>query len=308
MMTISKEILMHPDFLADLADELCEMLEAIIDEEFEKGDSADFDFIDECANAINAIRSGDDSLILPVISRKDFLKKIGVKTERKYKILIAACAAIAIVFTAATQIKTEGNITLAHALSGIISDFFTDENQVEITTTQPDTAEKSIKLTSVSVETTPEFKNEYYIGEKFNSNGLKVYAVYDNGEKKAVNDYIVNVSETFGTKPCYETVEVSFGGYTQSFEVRVIESLETKKLTSIYAVFPEDFGFIADDLNNINLSFMQVYAVYSNGDETELSADEYTVETEYEKTLFEEYTNVTVKYENCSCSFMMFKE
>jgi len=56
MMTVSREILMHPDFMADLADELCESLEALIDAEFEKGDEADFDFIDECANAINAIR------------------------------------------------------------------------------------------------------------------------------------------------------------------------------------------------------------------------------------------------------------
>ena len=37
MMTVSKDILMHPDFMADFADELCEMLEALIDAEFEKG-------------------------------------------------------------------------------------------------------------------------------------------------------------------------------------------------------------------------------------------------------------------------------
>lgn len=304
MMTVSKEILMHPDFTAELADELCEMLETLIDAEFEKGDDTDFDFIDECANAINAIRSGDESLILPIISRKDFLKKIGIKTERKFRIMIAACAAIALVFGAVSQIKTEENITIAHALSGIISEFFTDEKQAE-TTTQP---EKKAKITGIAVETADNFRTEYYVGEKFSSNGLKVYAVYDNGERKAIDKYIVNVSDTFGTKACYETVEITLGNFAQSVEVRIIESLETKKLTSVYAVFPDDFDFTAKDLNNIDLSQMQVYAVYSNGDEKELSADEYEIITETKNNLLEEYATVTVMCESCSCSFMVFKE
>lgn len=308
MMTVNRDILMHPDFTAALADELCEMLEALIDAEFEKGDDTDFDFIDECAAAINAIRSGDTAQILPVISRKEFLKKIGIKTERKFKILIAACAAIALVFAAASQIKTEDNITIAHALSGIISDFFTDETQEEVTTTQPAMTEKTAEIKGISIETTSEFKNEYYVGEKFSADGLRVFAEYDNGERKAVDDFTFDVSESFGTQPKYETVKIIFGDYTQTLEVRIIESLETKKLTSIYALFPDDFNFTAEDLNNLDLSAMQVYAVYSNGDETQLSADEYTVETEYEKSLFEEYANVTVSYENCSCSFMVFTE
>ena len=131
MMTVSREILMHLDFMTNLADELCAMLESIIDAEFEKGDDTDFDFIDECADAINAIRSGDESQILPIISRKDFLKKVGVKTESKFKVLVAACAAIAILFTAGTQIEVEDDITIIEALSGIVSEFITDEKQDE---------------------------------------------------------------------------------------------------------------------------------------------------------------------------------
>ena len=308
MMTVSREILMHPDFMADLADELCESLEALIDAEFEKGDDADFDFIDECANAINAIRSGDDAQILPVISRKDFLKKVGIKTERKLKVLIAACAAIAIVFGAVSQIKTADNITIAHALSGIISEFFAGDNQEEIITTQPATTEKTAKITGIAVETADNFRSEYYVGEDFSTDGLRVYAVYDNGERKTVDNYTVNVPENFATKPCYETVEITAGDFTKTLEVRIIESLETKKLTSIYALFPEDFDFTTDDLENFDLGIMQVYAVYSNGDETELSADEYTVSKELESSLFESYLIVTVEHENCSCSFVVYKE
>ena len=317
MMTVSREILMHPDFMDNLADELCAMLEAIIDAEFDKGDDTDFDFIDECADAINAIRSGDESQILPLISRKDFLKNVGLKTESKFKIWIAAAAAIAILFTAGTQIEVEENVSIVQALSGIVSDFFTNTKQIEAVTTQPATTvtatattEKKASLIDITVETTPEFKTEYYVGEKFSDNGLKVFGEYDNGERRLVrvDDYTVEVPDSFGTEPKYETVKITVGDFTQTFEVRVIESLETKKLTSIYAIFPDDFDFTANDLNNIDLSEMQVYAVYSNGDETELSSDEYTVETEIEKHLLEENAFVTVSYEGCSCSFMVFNE
>lgn len=314
-MTVSREILMHPDFMTNLADELCAMLEALIDAEFDKGDDTDFDFIDECADAINAIRSGDESQILPLISRKDFLKKVGIKTESKFKILIAACAAIAILFTAGTQIEVEENISIVKALSGIVSDFFTNEKQVEATTTQlaPTTAattEKEASLINISIETTPDFKTEYYVGEKFSNKGIKVFGEYDNGERMLVriDDYAIEVSDSFGTQPKYETVKITVGSFTQTLEVRVVESNETKKLTSIYAIFPEDFDFTANDLNNINLSEMRVYAVYSNSDEAELSADEYTVETETERHLFEENAFVTVSYEGCSCSFIIYGE
>lgn len=312
MMTVSREILMHPDFMTNLADELCTMLEAIIDAEFDKGDDTDFDFIDECADAINAIRSGDNAQILPLISRKDFLKKVGIKTERKFKIWIAACAAIAILFTAGTQIEVEENVSIVQALSGIVSDFFTNTKQIEEVTTQPitTTTEKEASLINISVETTPDFKTEYYVGEKFSDNGLKVFGEYDNGERRLVrvDDYSVEVSDSFGTEPKYEPVKITVGNFTQTLEVRVIESIETKKLNSVYAIFPEDFTFTAKDLNNINLSEMQVYAVYSNGDETELTADEYTLDIEIEKNLIKEEALVTISYEGCSCSFMVFKE
>ena len=311
MMTVSREILMHPDFINNLADELCEMLEALIDAEFDKGDETDFDFIDECADAINVIRSGDESQILPLISRKDFLKKVGIKTESKFKAFVAACAAIAVLFTAGTQIEVEENVTLIQSLSGIVSEFF--ENIISKEATQPETtaAEKEASLINISIETTPDFKTEYYVGEKFSNKGLKVFGEYDNGERLLVriDDYTVEVSDSFGTQPKYETVKITVGDFTQTLEVRVIESLDTKKLTSVYAIFPEDFDFMAKDLNNIDLSEMQVYAVYSNGDETELSSDEYTVETEIEKTVFKpKEAFVTVSYEGCSCSFMVFKE
>lgn len=315
MMTVSREILMHPDFMNNLADELCEMLEALIDAEFEKGDDTDFDFIDECADAINAIRSGDSAQVLPIISRKEFLKKLGIKGERRIKIAVAACAAVALLIIAETQIEVRKDISIAEAFSGFISELFGENRQVELTTSQSETtAEPSTReaavIVGISVETTPEFKDEYYVGEEFSPNGIKVFAEYSNGIRKPVppGEYTTEAAEDFGTQPGYETVTVRSNGFEQEIKVRVIESLSTKKFNSIYAVFPEDYDFTAKDPNDIDLSEMQVYAVYSDGSERELTAEEYAVETEHEKTLFKESVTVTVSYEGCSCSFRVFKE
>lgn len=308
MMTVNKGILLHPDFMNGFAYELCEALEALIDSEFEKGDETDFDFIDECAQAINAIRSGDTAQILPLISRRDFFKKIGVKTDRKIQIFVAACAAVALIFTAATQIEVRENISIVQALSGIVSDYFTDRKQIEVTTTQPATTrEKEASIISICVETTPEFRSEYNVGEKFSTEGLRVFAEYENGERIIINpeNYSVDVTDSFGAKAGYETVTVKVGNFKQTIEVRVIESLSTKKLNSIYAVFPDSFDFTADDLNDIDLDEMQVYAVYSDGGEKELVGKEYSVDYEYRRKLFKNSVKVTVTHEGCSCSFVI---
>ncbi len=314
MIKVSREILMHPDFMPDFADELCGMLESVIDTEFSKGDDTDFDFIDECAEAINAIRSNDDSQILPLISRKDFLEKVGVNTEFKFKVMIAVCAAIALVFTAGTQIEVEEDVTVVKALSGIVSEFFMSEKRVEVTTAQPEItttaiAEKEANLIDVSIETTPDFKTEYCVGEKFSGKGIKVFGEYDNGERRLVriDEYTVEISDSFGTEPKYETVKITVGNFRRTLEVRVIESTETQKLTSIYAMFPDNFNFTAENLNAVDLSEMQVYAVYSGGDEKALDFDEYTVNKEYKKSLFKKTLTVTVSYKGCSCSFTVYE-
>ncbi len=328
MITVSREILMHPDFTENFADKLCEMLEEIMDEAFEN-DEIDFDFIDECASVINAIRSGDTLQILPVISRKEFFDKLNIKTDNKFRKVAIAAAVAALVMFAGTQIKTEDNVSVIQSLSGIISEVFRSEQITETTTafTEKTTAEREIiteksetttaditqkiaDIEGISVETTPEFRTEYYVGEKFSSNGLKVFAEYENGERKLVqsSDYIAEVAESFGTEAKYETVTIRANGFTERLTVRVIENTSTKKLNSIYAVFPETFDFTAEDLENFRCDTMQVFALYSDGSERELKKGEYVVSYEHSKTLFKETLNVTVEYENCVCSFAVSKK
>ncbi|MBQ2828934.1 MAG: bacterial Ig-like domain-containing protein [Clostridia bacterium] len=328
MITVSKEILMHPDFIENLADELCEILEELMDEAFEN-DEIDFDFIDECADAINAIRSGDIVQILPVISRKEFFEKMNIKTDNKFRKVAIAAAVAALILFAGTQIKTQENVSVIQSLSGIISEVFRSEQITETTTvfteettTESETTIKKKETTTaditkeiagvdgISVETTPDFRTEYYVGEKFSSKGLKIFAEYENGERKLVpqKDYTVYVSETFGTEAKYETVTIKANGFTERLTVRVIENTSTKKLNSIYAAFPNTFDFTAEDLENFRCDSMQVYALYSDGSERELKKGEYVVSYEHTKKLFKETLNVTVEYENCFCTFAVVKK
>ncbi len=317
MITLNKEILMHPDFGSDFENELCLFLENLIDAEFEKGDDTDFDFIDECADAINAIRSGDISACLPVISRKDFMSKVSkISSGSKVKIAVAICAVFAIIFGANTVIKNTTDTDIINIATGFIGRFFSDETKpIELTyvpsTTQKEnqTETKAPAIIGISVKTDESFKNEYFAGETFSSKGLTVYAEYDNGEKLILRkgEYTVTVSSDFGKTAKYETVTVQAESFTETIEVRVIETVETKKLSSIYASFPEDFDFTAKDLNNIKLDGMEVYAVYSDESEKKLSQQEYTVEFADESTFFEKKTLVTVSYEGCSTSFIMTK-
>lgn len=314
MIALSKEILMHPDFTGDLGNELCAMLEALIDAEFDKGDDTDFDFIDECADTINAIRSGDDVQILPLISRRDFIKKVSGSSNKNIKTALAVCAALAVIFGVGTVLSKMADTDIIREVYGFFSEFFVQKAEPVEPTTSPvipetsSSAQTSVpEIIGISVEKSDDFKSEYYVGEKFTAEGITVFAEYSDGERKTV-DYQVRISDSFGTEPKYETVEFTACGFTQTMEVRIIESLETKKLTSIYALFPDDFTFTAKDVENITLDGMQVYAVYSNGSETELNAEEYEISKETEKNIFEEYALVTVSHGNCSCSFVITKE
>ena len=55
---------------------------------------------------------------------------------------------------------------------------------------------------------------------------------------------------------------------------------DTRSLNSVYALFPDDFKFTVKDISNIDLSGMEVYAIYSDNSRKKLSNGEYTVTKE----------------------------
>ena len=313
---VSREVFLHPDFMQDLSQTLCDYLNLLIDAELEKED-ADFDFIDECASAINSIREGFVDAVIPVISRKDFMAKLGIKTNRVSKTFAAVIAAAIMLVAGNSAIAAATDYNIIEEVAQKIADFIS--NSEEETTLPPQTnpttkpAQTTVlhqKEEDIKIEFDESFKAEYNVGEAFDTSGIKIYLLYDDGSKKELEarSCKITASPSFGKAAGYETVTVSYGEFEHSFKVRILNTESTPLLTSIFAIFPEDYDFTAGDLNNIDLSFMQVYAVYSDGKEKELSTEDYSVDITDISTLFEKKALVTVSFEGCSCSFTVFKE
>lgn len=323
--TVNKDILLHPDFSENLNEMLCNYLNALIDEELLKED-ADFDFIDECADAINSIRNGFVDAVIPVISRKDFMAKLGIRTVRFSKAFAAVIAAAFMLVAANGIIASATDYNIIEEVSKKIVELFKQEEEPPEPTTQPATTTTAPPVTqepstqelttavreaeAVTFEFSSQFKKEYNVGESFSPDGIRVFLIYDDGSREEIDrkDYSLKVPSDFGQEAGYETVTVTCKGFESNFKVRILNTKETPLLTSVYATFPPGYEFKSDDLENIDLSLMKVFAVYSDESVKELTADDYTVNFEDISTLFEKKVFVTVTYKTASCSFTVFKE
>lgn len=323
---IRKEHFLHPDFTENFKSLMCEYLNSLIDEELLKED-ADFDFIDECANAINAIREDFEGTVLPLISERMFMKNAGFAKKNSFiRVVAAACAVVVAVIALNTTVEKTTDINLIKSASNWVQSLFTHEmttekpeettteKQSEVTTKKAETetsSQQEVPLAEkIELEFSDSFKQEYKVGESLNLNGLTVTISYsdDNLKKLPRSQYEISISPDFGTKAGYETVTIRYGGLEESFTVRVINAENTSLLSSVYAIFPDTFTFTSSDLANIDLKDMQVFAVYSDGKEKELSDNEYEVTFENLSDETEEKVMVTVTYKTTSCSFMIFKE
>lgn len=270
-------------------DEAEAYLNAFIDDELEK-ENPDFDFIDECIDAIDSIRNSEQPAEV-LLSKKEFMNKVsGKKNYKPFIGFVAAAAAAAIIFTS-TQIGQNEQIKtmvsdLKHHLPFL--------NQVELTTQR--------SIVSIKCTFTDEFKDEYVEGEAFDNSGIGVTAEYSDGttENIPLSECNIRYDESFGKNTGYETVTVEYTGVRTEFRVRILFDESSVILNSIYAGFPEEV-----EINKKNLNKLQVYAVYSDGSERELDADEYkiTVESADETTDI-----VTIDYKNCSATFAIEKE
>ncbi len=320
---IRKEHFLHPDFTENFKSLMCEYLNSLIDEELLKED-ADFDFIDECANTINAIREDFEGTVLPLISERMFMKNAGFAKKNSFvKIVAAACAVVVAVIAFNTTVEKTTDVNLVRLASDWVQSLFAEEVTTEKLTekqTEETTNEKAETETSsqqevplaekIELEFSDSFRQEYKVGESLNLNGLTVTISYsdENLKKLPRSQYEISVSPDFGTKAGYETVTIRYGGLEESFTVRVINAENTSLLSSVYAIFPDTFTFTSSNLAKIDLKDMQVFAVYSDSTEKELSDNEYEVTFENLSDETEEKVMVTVTYKTTSCSFMVFKE
>lgn len=256
-----------------LKNEIAELVNELIDEELLK-DDPDCDLIDECIDILDNLVNDDYSNVIPFIN-----KTYKGRFSKKVWSILVACAVI--------LAATVGTVAVGYTVEKIREQKEAEKTTTAtvtttattMTTTQSTTAVFPAKLILSFVSG---FKDEYAVGEKFDPNGIVVKIEMSDGNVRVVSadEFEITTDKNFGKEEKYETVTVKYEDLTETFKVRVLRDEDTKVLNSVYAAFPDDFDFRADDINNIDLTGMEVYAVYSDKTEEKLSESDYAVETE----------------------------
>lgn len=286
--------------------EVAELINSLIDEELSK-DEPNCDFIDECINTLDELESENFAKVIPFVK-----KHAGKPFRQKFVSVAAACAILAAISFGAVAVshtieqKREAKTT---TVTQAVTESTTAERalttEAVTTTTKPTT--QAAMPTGIRLRFGDSFKDEYYIGEKLDTSGITAVVSYSDGTEKIVPlaDCKVTADDGFGTRERYETVKISFGNASETFRVRVLRKEDTKVLNSVYASFPEGFDFTTKDIDNIDLSGMEVYAVYSDRSEKKLNRGEYTIKTEKlpNGTAF-----ITITYEGVYTTFGIKEE
>ena len=254
--------------------EIAELINSVIDNELLK-DEPDCDLIDECIDILDNLVNDDYSNVIPFINKTykgRFSKKVWSILVACAIILAASIGTVAVGYTVEKiREQREAEKTTATTV--------TTTTTTTTTTTESTTA---VLPTKLIISFNSAFKDEYVVGEKFDPNGVIVKIEMSDGNVKTISaeDFEITTDKNFGKEEKYETVTVKYEDLTETFKVRVLRDEDTKVLNSVYAAFPDDFDFRTDDINNIDLEGMEVYAVYSDNTEEKVSEGDYTVETE----------------------------
>ena len=286
--------------------EVAELINSLIDEELSK-DEPNCDFIDECINTLEELESENFAKVIPFVK-----KHAGKPFRQKFVSVAAACAILAAISFGAVAVshtieqKREAKTT---TVTQAVTESTTAERAMttEAVTTATKPTTQAAMPTGIRLRFGDSFKDEYYIGEKLDTSGITAVVSYSDGTEKIVPlaDCKVTADDGFGTRERYETVKISFGNTSETFRVRVLRKEDTKVLNSVYASFPEGFDFTTEDIDNIDLSGMEVYAVYSDRSEKKLNRGEYTIKTEKlpNGTAF-----ITIAYEGVYTTFGIKEE
>lgn len=286
--------------------EVAELINSLIDEELSR-DEPNCDFIDECINTLEELESENFAKVIPFVK-----KHAGKPFRQKFVSVAAACAILAAISFGAVAVShtiEQKREAKTNTVTQAVTESATAERRMTteaVTTTTKPTTQAAIP-TGIRLRFGDSFKDEYYIGEKLDTSGITAVVSYSDGTEKIVPlaDCKVTADDGFGTRERYETVKISFGNASETFRVRVLRKEDTKVLNSVYASFPEGFDFTTEDIDNIDLGGMEVYAVYSDRREKKLNRGEYTIKTEKlpNGTAF-----ITITYEGVYTTFGIKEE
>lgn len=130
------------------------------------------------------------------------------------------------------------------------------------------------RLEYISVDTTEAVKLEYLIGENFNSEGIKIYGHYSD-ETQVEEDLRLVSFSGFDSSQAAEknTITVLFNEKETTFDVKIHES----KIEKIQIIQKPIKQFFRVGESNDTTGII-VKAIYTNGNETPLTEDEYILE------------------------------
>lgn len=326
-------------------EEIISFLEEVIDDELARGDEADCDLIDACVEVLESETESESFLRL--LSKPSFLRAVqrrSVYYKRRYRTAAAVCAcAVLLVAATAGSMQTDSGAALAKRVQQKLEAIFTEESTAptpqeepatqapviepetvvtEETSTAPETTEapavqKTAPTTEAELQLTriygifpDDLKTEYVVGETLDMQGVRVMTVYEDGSEREIplDDCLVNTQRGFPYDPGSYTIQVFYQGLSFSYPVRVTAQKESVILNSIYGSFEPGFDFTTDSPASPDLSSMTVTAVYSDGSERILSADEYDVTVSPNFLDNPDKTLVTVSYLDRTFSFILTKE
>lgn len=136
-----------------------------------------------------------------------------------------------------------------------------------------------------SIEVTPPAKTEYIAGEEFDSTGIVVTAVYDNGETEVLTDYTISKFEkdTLGK----QTITITYKEFTATFTVNVYGTTKNIRISH----YPTKIYYKSGE--NLDTTGLVVMIIDSQG--TERETTNYNV-SNLDTTVLGEQT-ITVSYQ-----------
>ena len=159
-----------------------------------------------------------------------------------------------------TVLYTAGNVTQTASVNVTVSE----------------KAEEPAVLTGIEITTLPS-KTEYEVGDAFDPEGMVVTASYDGKDPQEIDlDKLTFTPEVF-SEAGEQTVTVSYteDGVTKETELQVTVTEKTVvpevTLESIKVTPPQKLEYTVGE--DLDLTGMAVTAVYSNGDEKDVTAD-----------------------------------
>ena len=221
--SILNEIYDDSSFKSDIS----ELINSLIDAELQK-EEPDFDFIDECAEALIEVQSGNYSEAMPLIAKNKFEDK---EKRRKVLSIFLACAIVFTLSIGAVAVSHTVEKKKEEATTTQITEKTTTAAPTKATTAATTKVPSDVYAVNLYLSYSDSFKESYSKGEKLDLSGLTVTVDFSDGSSRDVDlsECKVITSDNFGETHFAEEVTIEYQGLRRSFVVIFEENILPNK-------------------------------------------------------------------------------